>query len=188
MDKRHHENCRIAVLDFGVGSNDIVKCVKSSFSPGCLTNVQHFLNDFTSDGLPHRRLFLVEDLTAEVIEALGFKFNINPAFFADHIRVTEGDTINAVSSAQRLPSLCDPHKEFVLKYWEIFGPSKDIDRHGTDSGGRRDANFSNVQRTEWIRSSFGKGNNQEKELALVRRKASYWSRTYGGIDEGSWDG
>src|SRR4051794_10995071 len=90
MDKRHHENCRIAVLDFGVGSNDMVKCVKSSFAPGCLTNVQHFLNDFTSDGLPHRRLFLVEDLTTEVIEALGFKFNINPAFFAGHIRVTEG--------------------------------------------------------------------------------------------------
>ncbi|KAH8790866.1 hypothetical protein F5882DRAFT_460679 [Hyaloscypha sp. PMI_1271] len=32
----------------------------------------------------HRRLFIIEDLTAEVIEALGSRFRIDPAFFASH--------------------------------------------------------------------------------------------------------
>src|SRR4051812_19150286 len=68
MGKRQQQySCRIAVLDFGIRSNNVTK-VERRFKPSYHTDLYHFLNGFHSHN-PHRRLFIVEDLSADIIEA-----------------------------------------------------------------------------------------------------------------------
>jgi hypothetical protein len=120
MSRPHRFPCRVRVVDFDVQSNNHIKS-SDIFDSSFPTKFEHFLEKFHQNP-PHRRLFIVEDLIPEVIEALGCRFNIDPAFIASHISVSEksGDGKRDRLNAPRLPSLCDPHEQFHLKYWEVF--------------------------------------------------------------------
>ncbi|KAJ0109737.1 hypothetical protein J7T55_004286 [Diaporthe amygdali] len=49
------------------------------------TDLQEFLSDMREDESVKTRLFVVEDLSRNVIEALGYHFKIDPSFFREHI-------------------------------------------------------------------------------------------------------
>ena len=52
----------------------------------------------------HGRLFIIEDLSHEVVEKLGSALNIDPLFFASHIDTTYVDIAKARPSIVNLPS------------------------------------------------------------------------------------
>ncbi|KAL5331365.1 hypothetical protein ACEPPN_000895 [Leptodophora sp. 'Broadleaf-Isolate-01'] len=166
-----------------------------------------FLDVFRETPPGHRRLFIVEDLTAEVIEALGSRFRIDPAFFASHVRVTERseDSPKDRSNVPRLPSLHDPHKQFHLKYWEIFNLDPTTwEKYASDLAKKfHETKYKiqnaddmrlgfNVYRNIWLEPSDEPSpdeNNRGEDLnfGLSRCKASFWSCVQDGIDERSWD-
>lgn len=49
------------------------------------TDLQEFLSDMREEESVKTRLFVVEDLSRNVIEALGYHFKIDPSFFREHI-------------------------------------------------------------------------------------------------------
>lgn len=205
MSKRQDYNCRIAVLDFGVPSNDLVTRI-ISFPPSSRTELHRFLDEYPQS-CPHRRLFIVEDLTAEVIEALGYRFSIDPALFASHVSISEnsGDGSRDRVNVPRLPSLCDPHEQFHLKYWEIFS----IDQVTWDTYRENLARGYNkkhyqIQNADKVKLDFSVFRNlwlepaedpviengifKDLNFGLSRCKASFWSYKHDSIDESSWDG
>jgi hypothetical protein len=201
MGSKQDYHCRIAVLDFGSQDNTVITRVETTFNPSSRTRLRHFLDEFHQN-CPHRRLFIVEDLTAEVIEALGCKFSIDPAFFAGHIRITEKseDAAEDRSNVPRLPSLCNPHEQFHLKYWEVFSLNESTWGNYKNKVANGDKHYKiqnadkirlpfNVFRKLWLEPS-DKANDQNTDLnfGLSRCKASFWSRVHEGIDESSWDG
>jgi hypothetical protein len=77
MSKSHRFPCKVKIIDFDVQSNNVIKRIEE-FDSSFPTTFDHFLEKFHQTS-PHRRLFIVEDLIPEVIEALGWRLNIDPA-------------------------------------------------------------------------------------------------------------
>jgi len=206
MSKPQIYPCRIAILDFGVQSSKLITSVTKSFHPSSHAELHHFLDEF-HQSCPHRRLFIVEDLNAEIIEALGCRFNIDPAFFASHVSVSENseDGSRDRVNVPRLPSLCDPKEQFHLKYWEIFSIDKETwklyqkdqakkyekKNYKIQNADKTPLEF-NVFRNLWLEPSdepvVENGKNKDLNFGLSRCKASFWSCKHDSGDERSWDG
>jgi hypothetical protein len=92
-------SCRVTALDFRAE-------VEGLFSQ---TNVA--LHDLPSklrtDGEAQSslqgRIFIIEDLTKDIVELFGFEFSIDPLFFALHVGVSQGE---GVSGRHRATQLC----------------------------------------------------------------------------------
>lgn len=206
MSIPHRYRCRIAVVDFDVQINNHIKSIKI-FDFSSRPSLDHFLDEFhqSHQGSLHRRLFIVEDLLPEVIEALGYQFNIDPTFIASHISVSEnsGDHSQDRLNAPRLPSLCDPMEQFHLKYWEVFTLDKKTWRDYRKMKARdsKDEDYElqnadiirlefNVYRNLWLEPSDEPDQKDGKikdGFGLSRCKTSFWSRK-SDMDERSWDG
>lgn len=206
MSESHLHHCKVAVIDFDVQINNHINSPVRIFDSSSHTSFDRFLDEFRQTP-PHRRLFIVEDLVPEVIEALGYRFNIDPAFVASHISVSEnsGDGRKDRMNAPRLPSLCDPYEQFHLKYWEVFTLDEKTWKGYTDKKAQefkikdyqlqnadtRRLDF-NVWRNMWLEPSNEPKNKDGKTtkdvyVGLSRCKASFWSRK-DDTDERSWDG
>jgi hypothetical protein len=211
MSKSQWHSCRVAVLDFDIRSNSVVRSVERYFKQPCQTDLRDFLDEFDSHH-PHRRLFIIEDLSADIIEEFGCRFSIDPALFAGHIQVSEKscDAARDRSNVPRLPSLCNPHEQFYLKYWEIFVlddktwgeyERKAIREYQKSEkkairasqkrarAGDRIKIESNVYRNIWLEpSDYEKDDRGDLNFGLTRCKASFWSRANEDVGGGSWDG
>lgn len=200
----HPYPCRIEVLDFGIQSNNVITSGPKEFHASSHIEPHRFLDEFHQTH-PHRRLFIVEDLTAAVIEALGCRFNIDPAFFASHLSVSENSKDGSQDrvNVPRLPSLCDPQEQFHLKYWEVFSIDKETwDGYEKEQARIRKRKHYKIQNADKTKLGFNVYRNlwlepsDEPEVetggdlnfGLSRCKASFWSHKYDGIDERSWDG
>jgi hypothetical protein len=204
MSKPQDHPCRIEVLDFGVQSNNVTTSGPKDFHRSSRTEPHAFLDEFHQTH-PHRRLFIVEDLTPAVIEALGCRFNIDPAFFASHLSVSENckDGSQDRVNVPRLPSLCDPHEQFHLKYWDVFSIDMETwgkyEKEQARIHKKKDYKIQNADKTKlefnvyrnlWLEPSDEPEVETGRDLnfGLSRCKASFWSHKHDGIDERSWDG
>jgi len=125
---------------------------------------------------PQGRLFLLEDIATDYVEALGGHFRIDPAFFARQLRVVNWENSQEASTAPPLPSLSDSEQSFSISYPQVLKfPNLNIRKH---SGLYC---YSNVYRAiDAIRV-----NHWFDRMAYIKRMLSFWSRRYPG---GYWDG
>ncbi|KAG4030587.1 hypothetical protein MFRU_011g00460 [Monilinia fructicola] len=134
-------------------------------------------NDGKGEPNTSRRVYILEGLDPQFVEAYGSYFFMDPMFFTRQERNTVwdmGDIQEGFSDTPYLPSLDNPEKCFRLKYREMrkFGPDFDHWRMICATSGSHIAGIG----FEWKLDS----------VAAVERKCSFWFRyDIGGL--GGWD-
>jgi hypothetical protein len=122
----------------------------------------------------HRRLWVLEDLSRNYIEALGSELRIPPTFFAAHWADPIGADFN-----ERDSFVSNPRRSFLLNWPQFYRVS--IDRPVRDL---TCSMISNVERHVFFCGQ--EDTTYENPLyARMYHKVSYWSTEYPG---GSWDG
>jgi hypothetical protein len=125
---------------------------------------------------PLGRLFLLEDIATDYVEALGGHFRIDPAFFARHLRTVIWENSQQASSTPPLPSMSDGDLSFSISYPQVLkisGP--DIQKISSLFC------YSNVYRgIDAIRV-----NHWFDKMVYIRMMVSFWSRKH---SNGYWDG
>jgi hypothetical protein len=115
-----------------------------------------------------RSLYIVEDLSEDIIEELGSKFGIEPQFFAEHLRAVEWEHHNDRSNAAMLPSVRHFARYWSLQYFEPIAMHKNY-------ASERTRIAMNVLRRIDFRSPrtdlYRKG-----RIGLVKRVVSFWHR------------
>lgn len=135
-------------------------------------------NDGKGEPNTSRRVYILEGLDPQFVEAYGSYFFMDPMLFTRQERNTVwdmGDIQEGFSDTPYLPSLDNPEKCFRLKYREMrkFGPDFDHWRMICATSGSHIAGIG----FEWKLDS----------VAAVERKCSFWFRyDIGGL--GGWDG
>src|SRR2546423_9934594 len=74
---------------------------------------------------PLGRLFLLEDIATDYVEALGSHFRIDPNFFARHLRTVRWENSQQATSTPPLPSMSDGEVCFSISYPQVlklYGP------------------------------------------------------------------
>jgi hypothetical protein len=125
-----------------------------------------------------RSLYIVEDLSADVIEELGAAFDIEPQFFAEHLRDVEWEHHDNKSNAMMLPSVRHSARYWTLHYLEpiALGEYKPSKRTKLDM---------NVLRRIEFRTPYKDRIGGYKSIGLVHRVLSFWYKIYdGGFFEG----
>ena len=122
----------------------------------------------------HARLFIVEDLSRDVIEQLGSRFNVDPLFFREH--VSDYIWYNSRDPWVDLPNL-DIHSRkrsyAHVRYVQTryFRSQKSLRRARWEAGG-----FNVLRRVDedgnWVRGADIEGSN----VGLVRSRTSFWVR------------
>ena len=80
-----HRSCRIVALDFREGVKGL--CARSNVALHDLPSKLRG-NDDLGNSL-QGRIFIIEDLTEDVVELLGLELDIDPLFFAMHLHVSQ---------------------------------------------------------------------------------------------------
>jgi hypothetical protein len=73
-------------------------------------------------------LIVLEDIATDFVEILGLHLDVNPFFFAKHLRTTNWVRGVAKSEAMPPPSICDYSRSFSLQYPDLYvfdGPERD---------------------------------------------------------------
>jgi len=128
-----------------------------------------------------RALYIIEDLSRDIIEELGSAFDIEPQFFAEHLRAVEWEHHDHKSNALMLPSVRHFARYWTLHYYEpivMKGHCKEYELRP------RTTLDMNVLRRIEFRTPH-KDRTDKKSVGLVHRVASFWHRSYeGGYFEG----
>jgi hypothetical protein len=125
---------------------------------------------YAQDPLPQNilaRVFVIEDLDTDMIEALGGSLNIEPTFFADHIadRFLERNSI--VGQCPQLPSMSEITSFYTIDYFTAIALDKPCPyRLKCDSNVRRRVDTFHVDLRPGKRSQISR-------VAFVRRKFSF---------------
>jgi hypothetical protein len=132
-------------------------------------------NSEQSTGL-HQRIYILEGLDPNYVEAYGSYFFMDPRFFVRQERNdlwNLGDLESDIHDTFPLPSLIDPDKYFRIKYREVrqFGPQLKDWRTTCALTGRHIAAIGFEGRLD--------------SIGAVARKFSFWSKEG---KNGSWDG
>lgn len=114
------------------------------------------------------RAFVIEGLSSDVVEKAGSTFDIEPEFFASHLRATTWEYYDGRSNAMPLPSIRKQSNFWTLEYWEC------VQLIGTYRlGSARLRPHEPIFRRMFIRSPCGYGV-KKFTVALVNRFVSYW--------------
>lgn len=121
-----------------------------------------------------RRIYLVEGLDPNIIEALGTGFRMDPSIFVDQERASSSSRLaDGVNHAPTLPSALNPKKSFTIKYYEVRRLLSPID----------DFRVSCAETGRHVKMNRFNGNFEP--VGIVRRRCSYWSQS---DNFGGWDG
>ena len=122
------------------------------------------------------RLFLLEDIATDYVEALGGHLCIDPTFFARHLRTVQWENSQKASITPPLPSMCDREVSFSISYPQVLKISDpDIRKIPALYC------YSNVYR----RIQAIRVDHWFDKMAFISSMISFWSRKY---PEGHWDG
>jgi hypothetical protein len=124
----------------------------------------------------HGRLYLLEDIATNYVEAFGRNFSVNPSFFARQLRTTSWEASDEASSPTPFQSTSDHESIFSLCYPELVKFSGSEVR--TNPGLFCHSNvyrYVNVLRQKDFIDDIG----------LIHRRFSFWSRRNA---NGIWDG
>lgn len=134
-----------------------------------------FLRNPTSD---HRRLFILQGECADLVDQLGKTLNIEPEFFADHMRAVVWEHYDDRTNNPMLPSVRRGAHFWTLQYFEPI----QLERHIGD--GRTRFRHGGLLRRIIIRNP-DKDQPNPHSIGLVTRFISFWHRRY---DHESFDG
>jgi hypothetical protein len=127
------------------------------------------------DGDSELRLWVVEDLSRDVIEALGHKLDIEPAFFREHIvdyawynirdRWADPPNLNMIARRQRWLQI-----RFVrARYFETAASFK--------RGSEKTRDFNVYRRLEDDLNNKAVWDKKNAVVGITRTRASFWSRS-----------
>jgi hypothetical protein len=128
------------------------------------------------------RLFLLEDLSLDIIELLGSHLNIDGTVFAHHIRDAHYSSGLWNGHVPKLPSENDPGKGFTLRYYEARW-FDDPDMPAFSSSVQTLGNVS--RQITFGKPLWNEHKAQEGHVGHVKRNTSFWSQS---DDEGVWNG
>lgn len=173
LERRHPYQSQAAVLQFG--SDSINRVERFDHGDDLKAYFSH-----TARSACKRRLYLLEDLSRDFIEAFGAHFWMDPFLFAAHENSTHwtGSSHHYTLARRLSPSEdCDPL--FTLRYYEVVRAQK--------SGVRLEnlKTVSNVDRKIEPGDYFEKKKDSRPSVYVIRRNASFWSRAR---DDEGWDG
>lgn len=134
---------------------------------------------------PSFRLYVVEDLSRNVIEALGSEFNINPEFFRAHI--TDYAWYNVRDrwrEPQPLEVIRNQGNWFQLRYvtTRYYATKDKRTKHEDESGGCfeeavNQAKHFNILRRPDDDKSRGWWDSEDAVVALTRSRATFWHKS-----------
>jgi len=170
---------KVAVLKF---SNDSAAPEKSDLNKETL---QMDLENSKTDRV--RRLYILEDISNEYVEIFGFRLNLDPSFFARHLRVTRWESSSRGSNAPPLPSTINSAQSFSLRYPElvVFPPwfraypkkdNEDKRSYFCDCHLYREITMARLPARNFPPDRVG----------VIRRKLSFWSSKHD--DDNAWVG
>ncbi|KAH8655502.1 hypothetical protein BX600DRAFT_69427 [Xylariales sp. PMI_506] len=120
-----------------------------------------------------RRLFILEDMEPDYVDALGHYLGVDPLVFSEQMN-TWNFTDSGSIPHRGLPSMCQPHQSFSLRYYEI----RTLEQARSVDPLRVQMTFA-VNRRKYERwrdidlPSFADA--RDKRHAFVRRCASFWT-------------
>jgi hypothetical protein len=121
---------------------------------------------------PTGRIYIMEDLAPDYVAVLGDHFHMDPKFFMNQERTTIfGLSHQGSQQTPCLPSLVDPEKLFLMKYYELR------DFHMIDRFNMWCARTSrNISTTRSTRPDLQ--NLQFEPIGIIRRRCSFWSQVW----------
>ena len=167
-----HSHGRATVLELRAGG-----VVREDFRNNVNKLEEYF--ESTRKSTCKHRLYLLEDLSPEYVEAFGSHFWMDPCFFAAQEAIVHWTgTKHDNGFPQKLPSVRRPDPFYTLRYYETIKLAQRPPRKASIRV------WSNLyQRIERAKLDFPE--NEEDKIYMVRRNASFWSRP---TREGGWDG
>jgi len=134
---------------------------------------KHFENDI--EGVPKRRIYIMEGLAPDYIDVIGSHFFMDPSFFLRQERTCVwSNDFTPTSDALSQPSLLLPKKEIHLQYCELRQFTRAV------------ANDPYFCRRTGRHVGMTPARHAEKSTTgILRRKVSWWCRETVG---GGWDG
>jgi hypothetical protein len=121
-----------------------------------------------------RRVYILENLSADYIAAFGGFFFMDPSFFVDHEQVEVWSKSHyGTRMTENLASSADTESSFCLPYFEMLYCKGPIEE------------FQNNCKTSGWHVGVTRINGKFEREVFVRRKCSFWSRTN---EDGGWDG
>jgi hypothetical protein len=144
------------------------------------------LDEYLSD--PSRascnRLYILEDISANYVEAFGSRFSMEPSFWAQHLRATDRETSKTSGVVSALPSVRLLDTSFSLIYPE-HTIIDDPEKKNTEDPHIRSAKSLFADCNLYRKITLARPGEFYDGVAVVNRRASFWSCVNSG---GSWDG
>ena len=166
----HAERSRASVLELST-DQPVHKPFHSSI------DLENYLSSSVQE--PQNRLYILEDISTNYVEAFSSHFSIEPSFWARHLRTTNWETSTTAGKVTPLPSMNKGGHVWSLVYLEatyLEGPS--FGKFHCPTAFFADTNL--YRQVNMIQPGrFYDG------VATVCRRASFWSRTN---SDGGWDG
>jgi hypothetical protein len=185
--KHRREPGRCYCLNFHADSVSAVK--EGGFESPAMLRMYLESNPATqSRADKHRRLFVLEDMEPDYVDALGHHLGVDPLVFSEQMN-TWNFTDSWSIPHRGLPSMSIPGQSFTLRYYELrtlFDP-KSVDVLSLQMS------FAiNRRRYErWRDIDVPSAGKPDRRHAFVRRCASFWTSqdpTLEGADDLGWDG
>jgi len=168
----HAERSRAAVLEYST-TGTLSQQVPFSTSK----NLEAHLGGMPSTSC--NRLYILEDISANYVEAFGSQFSIEPSFWAEHLRTPDKETSKTAGIVTTLPSVRSFNASFSLMYPEyviIDDAGKPMIRDITGL-------FANCNLYRKV--ALNRPGEFYNGVAKVNRRASFWSRE---SSDGTWSG
>jgi hypothetical protein len=125
---------------------------------------------------PKGRLYILEEIATEYVEAFGTHFSIDPSFFAKHLRTTFWEKNRTASTTSSLPSTRSRECGFSLLYEEAYI---------LNNPAVQDASSLYCDSNLYRRFHTTGDGTFYDEVATVTRRISFWPRTQ---NDETWDG
>ena len=163
---------RAAVLEFRAGSVPVRKIFDN------VDALEDYFKNTRGRSCGHR-LYLLEDISLEYVEAFGSYFWMDPYLFASQQNFTHWtSTRHDHGFPSKLPSTRRPDPLYTLHYYETIKLAK------RPLGAATMNTFSNLTR-RIERAKIDYPENNKDNIYMIRRNASFWSHKTG---EGGWNG
>jgi len=167
-----HPKC--IILDVSADNKRLVETTEDH------PDFNRILQDFNPEMTPSHTLFVLEDLSTSWIEYFGSRLNVDPHFFANHLRSSEYEHNNSKTNAYALPSARRGRNFFVLSYFKPILLHTKIGLYRT-----KITNFNALRRMTLRHVKNYESDSHEITIGLVTRLACYWHKEYG---NNSWVG
>lgn len=176
----HAERSRTRVLEYSTAGGPPLEKTSEEPFPSSKA-LQEYLNGTSRASC--NRLYILEDISTNYVELFGSHFEIEPSFWALHLRTTDRETSKTAGDVSALPSIRNLDTSFSLIYPE-YSVIDDPIAKLTDDPQILDAKSLFADCNLYRKITMIRPGEFYDGIAAVNRRASFWSRVNKG---GSWD-